>query len=103
LVFDSIGGRALAARIRAPDEWRQFTLFRATGEDSTLTVTLALSGIGDAWLDDLEICVLDLPAAPEQRSPEPLPADAPEEIAPPKLRGETLPAPQARGWWPRWR
>jgi hypothetical protein len=104
LIFDSVGGRALALRLRSPDAWRAFTLYRAVPEDMPVTVTMALSGIGEAWLDDVDICVLDIPAPPPLPSQEPVPVDdAPEEIAPAKVRSEPLPAPQARGWWPRLR
>jgi hypothetical protein len=105
MVFDSIGGQALAARIVSPDSWRAFTLYRAVSEDTKLTITLALTGLGEAWLDDLEISVLDMPEprlSPVRGS---TPSDGPpEEISAPKVRAEELPAPQARrGWWPRLR
>lgn len=104
MVFDSIGGQALASRIVSADGWRQFTLFRVVPEDTTLTLTLALTGIGEAWIDDLDIAVLDLPTPRERPSREPMQVDeAPEEIPAPGTRVEELPAPQARGWWPRLR
>lgn len=104
MVFDSIGGQALASRIVSADGWRQFTLFRVVPEDTTLTLTLALTGIGEAWIDDLDIAVLDLPAPRERPSREPMQVnEAPEEIPAPGTRVEELPAPQAHGWWPRLR
>jgi hypothetical protein len=98
LVFDSLGGRALAERIRGEATWRRFELFRAAPADSQVTLTLALTGMGEAWIDDLEFCVLDLPR-PERGESE---ASGPEEIAPPRINAEELPAPNqaARGWWP---
>jgi hypothetical protein len=99
LVFDSLGGRALAERIRGEASWRKFELFRAAPADAQLTLTIALTGIGEAWIDDVEICVLDLPRSPLV---EPENAARPEEIAPPRINAEELPAPanSARGWWP---
>lgn len=99
LIFDSLGGRALAARVRPTATWQQFQLFRAVPEDSSLNLTIALTGMGEAWIDDVEISVLDLPLPEPAASP-----DAPEEIQPPGNRVEELPAPAvSRGWWPRWK
>lgn len=99
LVFDSLGGRVLAERIRGATSWRKFELFRAAPADAQVTLTIALTGIGEAWVDDVEICVLDLPRSPLV---EPENNIAPEEIGPPRINAEELPAPtnSARGWWP---
>ncbi len=100
MVFDSLGGRQLAARIRPTTTWQQFQLFRVVPEDGPLSVTFALTGLGDAWIDDVEIRLLDLPL------PEPSPLlDAPEEIPAPRSNVEELPAAPmtSRGWWPRWK
>lgn len=103
LIFDSLGGQALAARVKDASAWRQFTLYRVAPADANVTVTIALTGVGEAWIDDVDIAVLDLPRARSQSAtPAPI-DDAPEEIAPPRVRAEELPPPQARGWWPRLR
>lgn len=104
MVFDSLGGQALATRIKAAETWRQFTLYRVAPTDANVTVTFALTGIGEAWIDDVDITVLNLPQPRVPPSSQPsFGDDAPEEIAPPRIRAEELPPPQARGWWPRLR
>lgn len=62
LVFDSLGGPALAERVGASPNWRRLVLYRivppeAAGEP--LTVTFALSGFGEARIDDVTIRVLE--------------------------------------------
>lgn len=59
LVFDSLGGPDLGDRIRLTQGWREFTLYRAVGHTGELSVTLALTGLGEASLDDLQISLLD--------------------------------------------
>jgi hypothetical protein len=98
LIFDSLGGQTLALRMKPSAEWQPFTLFRVVPEDSLLTVTMALTGLGDAWIDDVQIALLDLPAG--FASPD---GSAPEEIAPPRINAEELPAPMSRSWLPRLR
>ena len=62
LVFDSLGGPALAERVGATAGWRRMTLYRivppeAAGEP--LVVTFALSGLGEARIDDVSVRVLE--------------------------------------------
>jgi hypothetical protein len=59
LVFDSLGGRELADRIRLTQGWREFTLYRAVPQTGELTVTFALTGLGEASIDDLSVSLLD--------------------------------------------
>jgi hypothetical protein len=59
LVFDSIGGPDLGDRIRLTQGWRPFTLYRAAPQTGDLTVTFALSGLGDASIDDLSVALLN--------------------------------------------
>jgi hypothetical protein len=59
LVFDSIGGPDLGDRIRLTQGWREFTLYRAVPQTGELSVTFALTGLGEAWIDDLSISLLD--------------------------------------------
>ena len=67
LVVDSLSGEALADRIGKTKGWRQFALYRVAPQSGPMCVTFALSGIGEAWLDDVAIQVLDPPAAAAQR------------------------------------
>lgn len=59
LVFDSLGGADLGDRIRATQGWREFTLYRAVPQNGELTVTFALTGLGEASIDDLSVSLLD--------------------------------------------
>jgi hypothetical protein len=55
MVIDSLGGEALAERITPADGWREFVMYRAAPRADNLTVTFALSGIGEAWIDNVTI------------------------------------------------
>jgi hypothetical protein len=75
MVYDSLAGPALAARFDAPvapngagnGVWREFTLYRAVPPDASrdrgkaeLTITFVLTGLGEAWIDDVTIEVAKL-------------------------------------------
>jgi hypothetical protein len=57
LVYDSFAGPALAERLTATDGWREFVLYRAAPADGDLSVTFALTGLGEAYIDDVTISV----------------------------------------------
>jgi hypothetical protein len=59
LVFDSIGGPELGDRVRLTQGWREFTLYRAVPQSGDLTMTFALTGLGEASIDDLSVSLLD--------------------------------------------
>jgi hypothetical protein len=59
VVFDSAGGPDLGDRIRLTQGWRELTLYRAIPQNGELNVTFALTGIGEAWVDDLAVSLLD--------------------------------------------
>jgi hypothetical protein len=62
LVFDSLGGPALAERVGMTPAWRRLVLYRivpADAVDEPLIVTFALTGMGEARIDDVSIRVLD--------------------------------------------
>jgi hypothetical protein len=59
LIIDSLSGEDLAQRIDRTGGWREFTVFRAVPQSGPMTVTFALSGIGEARLDDVTIQVLE--------------------------------------------
>jgi hypothetical protein len=58
-IVDSLSGEALADRIGKTDGWRQFALYRAAPRPGPICVTFALCGLGEAFLDDVAIQVLD--------------------------------------------
>ncbi len=55
MIIDSLSGEPLAERIRQTDGWKRFVLYRVAVESGPMTVTFALSGRGQAWLDDVTI------------------------------------------------
>ena len=72
MIFDSLAGPALAVRADAAPAatgttigsgaWQEFTLYRAAlpehaadGQNADLVVTFALTGLGEAWIDDVTI------------------------------------------------
>jgi len=59
LVFDSVGGPDLGDRIRLTQGWREFTLYRAVPQTGELTVTFALTGLGEVSIDDLAVSLLE--------------------------------------------
>ncbi|MGD9721825.1 MAG: hypothetical protein AB7O59_11105 [Pirellulales bacterium] len=58
IVVDTIGGEALAQRLVQAGEWQPVTLYRAVGQSGPMAVTFALSGLGEAWIDDVSIRVV---------------------------------------------
>ncbi len=55
LVFDSIGGDTLGRRFDKTDGWRPFTYYRVAPVDGTVSLTIALTGFGEALVDDVRI------------------------------------------------
>ncbi len=55
MILDSLGGDALAERIDQTNGWREFVLYRAAPHAGDLTLTFALTGLGEAWVDDVSI------------------------------------------------
>jgi hypothetical protein len=68
LIVDSLGGEALAERVGQTRGWQQFTLYRVAPRGGNLTVTFALSGIGEALVDDVTIRAIRL--APPESAPQ---------------------------------
>jgi hypothetical protein len=54
-IIDSLGGEALAEHIDETKDWREFVLYRAATQRGPATVTFALTGIGEASLDNVSI------------------------------------------------
>lgn len=58
IIQDSQTGEDLAERIQGTNGWEEFTLYRRCPRDGGVRLYLALTGSGEARLDDLSICVL---------------------------------------------
>jgi hypothetical protein len=55
LMYDSAGGEPLAVRLTGATPWKKFTLYRKVPDSGSINVTLALTGIGVAFFDDIRI------------------------------------------------
>jgi len=55
MIIDSLGGQPLAERFDHTDGWHEFVMYRTAPYAQDLTVTFALTGIGQVWIDDLSI------------------------------------------------
>ena len=65
LVFDSIGGPALAERVGPGPQWRRLVLYRIVPPDpEPLSVTFALTGMGEARIDEVSVRVLERGGGP---------------------------------------
>ncbi|MFO0970632.1 MAG: hypothetical protein U0793_34265 [Gemmataceae bacterium] len=62
LFYDSAGGEPLAIRLTQPTAWRKFTLYRRVPASGTMHVTIALTGLGTAYFDDIRIEPLVTPS-----------------------------------------
>jgi hypothetical protein len=67
LIVDSLSGEALADRIGKTAGWRQFVLYRVAPQSGAMCVTFALSGLGEAQLDDVVIQTVENSSAMSQR------------------------------------
>jgi len=54
-IIDSLGGPDMAIRITHSPSWQPFRVIRAAPTDGQITVSIALSGLGVAQVDDLAI------------------------------------------------
>ena len=55
LFYDNIGGEPFAVRLTEPTGWKKFTFYRRVPSSGTVQVTLALTGIGTVYFDDVRI------------------------------------------------
>lgn len=55
LFYDSTAGEPLAIRLTQPTPWKKFTLYRKVPASGTMQVTIALTGLGTVYFDDLRI------------------------------------------------
>ena len=69
MILDSIGGEALAERALKTPGWRELVLYRIAAQDGPVWLTFALTGLGDAWIDDVTIQKIGPPAANQIPAP----------------------------------
>ena len=123
-VFDSLGGPALGERVAATKTWRRLVLHRIVPADSAgepLTVTFALTGLGEAFIDEVSIRTVDrgspgVVATPVSTGGQATAFPTPHDLlAPPPTAAATAPTrpplatppPQPQGWpgmsleWPK--
>jgi hypothetical protein len=55
LFYDSAGGEPLAVRINSAMNWKKFTLYRRVPASGSLYVTMALTGLGKVYFDNVRI------------------------------------------------
>ena len=56
MIYDSAGGEPLAVRMQSGHtKWTRYTLFRRVPASGTIHVTLALTGMGKVYFDDVSI------------------------------------------------
>jgi hypothetical protein len=56
MLYDSAGGEPMAVRLTGTTKtWRQFTLYRKVPASGSIHLTLALTGLGKVYFDDLRI------------------------------------------------
>ena len=79
MIVDSLGGEALAERFGETNGWEGFVLYRAAPRDCEITLTFALTGFGEALVDDVTIRTI------QRTSPRPL------RTAEPATRGAIAP------------
>ncbi|MFM8436320.1 MAG: hypothetical protein ACKOBP_13480, partial [Planctomycetia bacterium] len=103
LVFDSLGGPALAERVGQTAGWRRLVLYRIVPQDAAgepFTVTFALTGLGEARIDEVAVRVLDrsggvsgtvVSTSPQARDARPFPQ--PSDLLGPGSIAPTLPSP----------
>jgi hypothetical protein len=68
LLYDSAGGEPLAIRFSASMGWKKFTVYRRVPASGLVSVTMALTGVGTVYFDDIRIEPLTPPGGVVQAS-----------------------------------
>ena len=70
LIVDTLSGEGMAQRItNTENKWVEFTIYRAAAYSGAMSVTFALSGLGEACIDDVSIQVIERrPTGPPQQA-----------------------------------
>lgn len=80
MIYDNLFGRNLALRFRETCDWQRFELVREAAESKDVTVTIALTGLGEVCVDDLQVTVHSL--TPIQQASAREPTGQPRSTAP---------------------
>jgi hypothetical protein len=70
MFYDDAGGEALGVRVSVQQQWKKFHLYRRVPASGQIAVTMALTGVGSAYFDDIRIEPL-VPGAPPAPAPDP--------------------------------
>ncbi len=99
LVVDSLGGPALAWRATHTRGWQQVVLYRAAAQPGVVQLTFALTGVGEVWIDDVQIERLDPPQLASSAGPGSSSQDPPFQE---RYPGQRTQVPSlGKPWWPR--
>ena len=55
MIYDSQSGPNLAERLSETQGWREFTLYRVSSATGEWRLNFALTGLGEAWVDDVSV------------------------------------------------
>jgi hypothetical protein len=55
LIYDSLGGAMLGQRFQRTDGWQEFSFYRVAATDGGMSLTFALTGLGEAAFDDVSV------------------------------------------------
>ncbi len=69
VIEDSLGGSAAGLHCRRPGGWRRFELVRRAQRATDVQLQVAMEGVGELRVDDLQIEVIPNGLAPSARSP----------------------------------
>ncbi|MDR2705904.1 MAG: hypothetical protein LBC02_09025 [Planctomycetaceae bacterium] len=73
MIFDSLGGEALALRFLETKDWQEFAFYRNVPMDGNYYVTFGLQGFGEVHIDDVSISAVRFevpaPIAPPAQQP----------------------------------
>jgi hypothetical protein len=85
MIYDTVGGEPLAVRIANEPKWKRYSVYRRVPASGTVNVTVAMTGVGTVYFDDVRIEPL-VPAgiAGEGSGPAGRPAKLPPAVAPVK-------------------
>lgn len=61
-IIDSLGGAGMATKIQRSPSWQPFRILRKADTTTTLTISIALTGLGRAQVDSLSVRKVSLPS-----------------------------------------